>query len=99
MLQKWEIKKGVSWGTFWVPDHRLEDKVILSIMNDIFSYPKEDSLLISFWVPDQGMVDNVIHDVMGDVFHPNEDTSKTYLFKIPSTKFKVLNCQLNIVFK
>ena len=47
VLQKWEIKKGVSWGTFWVPDHRLEDKVILSIMNDIFSYPKEDSLLIS----------------------------------------------------
>ena len=47
VLQKWEIKKGVAWGTFWVPDPRLEDKVILSIMNDIFSYPKEDSLLIS----------------------------------------------------
>ena len=47
VLQKWEIKKGVSWGTFWVPDHRLEDKVILSIMNDIFFYPKEDSPLIS----------------------------------------------------
>ena len=47
VLQKWEIKKGVSWGTFWVPDHRLEDKDILSIMNDIFFYPKEDSLLIS----------------------------------------------------
>ena len=40
VLQKWEIKEGVSWGTFWVPDHRLEDNVILSIMNDIFSYPK-----------------------------------------------------------
>ena len=36
VLQKWEIKKGVSWGTFWVPDHRLEDKVILDVRHDVF---------------------------------------------------------------